>query len=70
MLDTILTGLKDAECSQNEIDIAKRLYVTGQYDALINHLKICRCQLIDQLHVFQKKVDCLDFVIRKTEKEI
>lgn len=70
MLDIILTGLMDAGCSQKEIDIAERLYVTGQDIALINHLKICRCKLMDQLHVCQKKVDCLDFVIRKTEKEI
>ena len=35
----------------------------------IRKLRLLRCDLIEELHRSQRKVDCLDFLIRQTEKE-
>ena len=33
-------------------------------------MKVIRCDLMEALHQSQRRVDCLDYLIRKTEKEI
>jgi len=33
-------------------------------------MKAFRCDLMDALHQSQRRVDCLDYLIRLTEKEI
>ena len=33
-------------------------------------MKKDRCRLMDELHESGRKVDCLDFLIRSTEKEM
>ena len=47
---------------------AARLLQNEQTDALIRHLRLCRCELMEQLHESQKRVDCMDYLIRQTEK--
>ena len=33
-------------------------------------MKLLRCDLIEEMHQSQRKLDCLDFLIRDTEKEM
>ncbi|MCR4962447.1 MAG: hypothetical protein K6B40_01045 [Firmicutes bacterium] len=67
-LDNILTNLKDAGCGSAEITKAKQLYEAGDTDAMIRHLRKCRCSRLEELHEGQRRIDCLDFLIRQTAK--
>jgi hypothetical protein len=67
-LEKILGGLSDAGCGSLDLKKAKLLYEAGDADALIRHFRKCRCDLMDELHKSQRKVDCMDYLIRQTEK--
>ena len=38
--------------------------------ALIRYFRKCRCSRMEELHESQRRVDCLDFLIRQTAKTI
>ena len=67
-LEKILTNLSDAGCASEELQKAKQLYEAGETEALIRYFRKCRCSRMDELHESQRKVDCLDYLIRQTMK--
>ena len=67
-LENLARALSDAGCERTAIEKAVRLLQNEQTDALIRHLRLCRCELMEQLHESQKRVDCMDYLIRQTEK--
>ena len=67
-LEQILTNLSDAGCGSEELQKAKQLYEAGDTEALIRYFRKCRCSRMDELHESQRKVDCLDYLIRQTAK--
>ena len=67
-LDKILNNLSDAGCGSEELQKAKQLYEAGDAQALIRYFRKCRCSRMEELHETQRKVDCLDFLIRQTAK--
>ena len=67
-LEKILINLSDAGCGREELQNAKRLYEDGDTAALIRYLRKCRCSRIEELHESQRKVDCLDYLIRNITK--
>lgn len=67
-LEKILTNLSDAGCGNEELQKAKQLYEAGDTEALIRYFRKCRCSRMDELHESQRKVDCLDYLIRQTAK--
>lgn len=67
-LEKILTNLSDAGCGSEELEKARKLYKAGDMEALIRHFRRCRCSRMEELHESQRKVDCLDFLIRQTAK--
>ena len=67
-LESALTGMKDAGCTDEEIQTAKRLHEAGDTGALIRYFRICRCSRMEELHESQRKVDCLDYLIRQAAK--
>ncbi len=67
-LEQILTGLSDAGCGNGELRKAELLYESGDVGELIRHFRQCRCRRMEELHESQRRVDCLDFLIRKTQE--
>ena len=67
-LEKMEMALSNAGLGQNAIEKAKRLLAAGHTEDLIRHLRLCRCDLMDELHETQRRVDCMDYVIRQTEK--
>ena len=67
-LEKILTNLLDAGCGSDELQKAKQLYEAGDTEALIRFFRKCRCSRMEELHESQRKVDCLDYLIRQTAK--
>lgn len=64
MNDTLTAILSDIGLSEDEIKVAQRLDKAGRSDDLQKYLRLCRCDLMDDLHRSQKKVDNLDYLIR------
>ena len=58
------------ECGSSDIaEEASELYSSGNYGELTKLLKRKRCDLVEEMHGSQRKVDMLDYLIRQTEKE-
>lgn len=66
-LEDLTAALSDAGCGSDAIDKAKRLWAAGRTEDLIRHLRLCRCELMDDLHACQKRVDRMDHLIRQAK---
>lgn len=67
---TVKHNLLDAGCSDEAAAFVDQLYQAGKISDALLKMKMIRCDLMDELHKSQRKVDCLDYLIRQTEKEI
>ena len=67
--ESLLAGMADAGCTADEINKAERILQAGNLSELARFLKQCRCGLLDKMHESQKRVDLMDYLIRKTEKQ-
>ncbi len=68
--NAIKCNLMDAGCSDESASFVNGLVQTGRLTDALHEMKVIRCDLMDALHQSQRKVDCLDYLIRQTEKEI
>lgn len=68
-LKEMIDDLPGLGCGSDQKEAAKRLYDTGRIEDLIRYLKKCRCSLMDEMHESQRRVDRMDILIRKAEKE-
>ena len=63
-------NLSDAGCgdaiTEEILDLSKKGLITEA----LQKMKKDRCRLMEELHESGRKVDCLDFLIRQTEKEM
>ncbi len=62
--------LTDAGFPGDAVSEAVRLCEAGQKDDLVRFLRVRRCDLIEELHESQKKIDRFDHMIRQTEKQM
>ena len=69
-LKAMLDNLADAGCTKHDAEIAEELFKNGQTDDLVLFLKKRRCKLMDEMHESQRKVDRMDYLIRRAEKEL
>ena len=67
--DDLIQNLKDADCKQKTIEEVCQLYDSGQIQDAVKTLRKHRCSLMESLHESQEKVDCLDFLVWRMEKE-
>ena len=70
MINALKNNLVDAGCSRESAVIVERFWSEGRLDDALHQLKIIRCDLMEELHQSQRKIDCLDHLIRQTEKEM
>ena len=69
-LESIIGNMKDAGCCDADIKRVGNLYEAGFEIEIVKCLRRCRCDLIEELHTNQRKVDCIDRLIRLAEKTI
>ena len=62
--------LSEAGFTKDTVSKAVRLCEAGQKDELVRFLRVKRCDLIEELHESQKKIDRFDYMIRQAEKQI
>lgn len=63
-------NLHDAGCDEAVTAEILELYQQGRIQEALLKMKKDRCKLMEQLHESGRKVDCMDYLIRKTEKEL
>ena len=63
-------NLADAGCTGEVAQKIVRFCSDGNLPDALQLMKKDRCRLMDELHENGRKVDCMDFLIRSTEKEI
>ena len=68
--NAVKRNLLDVGCSNESADYVDRLYQAGRISDALHEMKVLRCDLMDELHQSQRRVDCLDYLIRQTEKEM
>ena len=67
--ETALTDcLADAGFDGDTVNEAVSLYKNCEKSDLKRFLRSKRCDLIEQMHESQKKIDRFDYVIRQTDK--
>ena len=70
MINTVMNNLLDAGCSKESAATVERLCNERRLDDALHQMRVLRCYLMEDLHKVQRKVDCLDHLIRQIEKEI
>ena len=68
-IKALVENLTDNGCSREGALRAKALYEAGDIDGLIKYLRRCRCDLVEEMHDSQRKVDRMDHLIRQAQKE-
>ena len=68
--ETLKTGLADVGMRRELVNQALELCSAGRDDDLVRFLKVQRCELIEKMHESQRKVDCLDYLIRQTKTKL
>ena len=68
-LEKMTAAMELAGCGRHAAEKAAMLMKAGMEDDLIHHLRLCRCEKMDDLHRLQKQIDCLDTLIRQMKKK-
>ena len=66
--EAIIGIMRDAGCSEADINRAGTLYDAGLEEEILKILRKCRCDALEELHTSQRRVDCLDHLIRSAER--
>lgn len=69
-LGRVRQNLSDAGCAEEISGDIMKMCEDGNLDRALLMMKKARCAALDELHKSGRKVDCLDFLIRNTEKEM
>ena len=64
----LLRNLKDAGCSERDMEYYFKLRAEGKEQELFCFLSAHRLKLLDQVHESQEKLDCLDYLIYSMKK--
>ena len=64
----IYQNLVDAGCNQKTIQCCMKLAQENNVEALLSQLCMCRKHLMEQTHIYQDNIDCLDYLIYSLKK--
>lgn len=67
--DRLLRNLSDAGCDEVTIQKYLQLQKEGKRHEQLRLLSMHRASLLDQVHVSQYKIDCLDYLVYEIKKE-
>ena len=66
--ETARQCMNDIGVSRENAEAVASLLANNRQDEAKQRLRILRCELMDELHACQRKVEQLDWLIRETEK--
>lgn len=67
-IELIIENMKAAGCSAEDISRVSAMHEAGFESEIPKCLRKCRCDLIDQLHEAQRRLDLMDQLIRVTRQ--
>ena len=65
----LLRNLKDAGCDETMIQKYLKLQKEGNQREQLRLLSLHRASLLEQVHISQNKIDCLDYLVYSLKKE-
>ena len=68
-IESIRQNLIDADCDEKTINQFMKLMETGKLKEQLRLLSCHRCNLLCEVHKQSEKIDCLDFLISKLNKQ-
>ena len=69
-IEEILINMGDAGCSDADIERVRSMHEAGLDAEIVSCLRRCRCDLMEELHRSQRRVDCMDQLIRAAQNEL
>lgn len=66
---SVIQNLKDAGCSPEMTEQFMQLRSENQYENQLRLLFGHRAGLLEKLHEYQRKIDCLDYLMNGMKKE-
>ena len=67
--ETAKQCMSDIGVSRENAELVASLLASNRRDEAKQRLRILRCELMEDMHACQRKVDQLDWLIRETEKQ-
>lgn len=67
--EDIIQNLKDAGCEDDAIQCFMEKFQSGKQTQGIQLLQKHRCNLLDNLHKEQSRIDCLDYLLFMIKKQ-
>ncbi len=66
--EAVIRNLKDAGCSQDTINRFMESLKNGTPEEQLQILSQHRSKLLDKVHIEQKRIDCLDYLVYQIER--
>ena len=66
--EQLMQGLSDAGCEAAACMAIGSLFEAGNTREMLRRMKLQRCELVDEMHESQRRLDRLDYLIRQTKK--
>lgn len=67
--EALIQNLKDAGCGPEQIQQFFMLRDAGDVNGQMKLLRLQRESLLDEVHMGQKRIDCLDYLVYQMGKE-
>ena len=65
--ETLKNCMEDAGMSHEAVTKAIELYQRDAQDELVRFLRLQRCELVEEMHESQRRVDRMDYLIRQSK---
>lgn len=65
--DMLKTCMEDAGVSRDAVTKAIELYQSDARGELVRFLRLKRCELVEEMHESQRRVDRMDYLIRQSK---
>lgn len=65
--ETLKNCMEDAGMSHEAVTKAIELYQRDAGDELVRFLRLQRCELVEEMHESQRRVDRMDYLIRQSK---
>lgn len=66
-IELIIENMRTAGCSDDDVSRVAAMHEAGMEHEIMKCLRKCRCDLMEELHETQKRVDRIDHLIRMAQ---
>jgi hypothetical protein len=66
--NAVIQNLKDAGCSERFVERFLVCYDKGEKEGQMKLLELWRADLLEQVHIGENRISCLDYLVYRLEK--